>query len=695
MAIGAAERMGSVEPRESAREQELPLEAQSFEDIPNEGTPAEAGAGNWDKPTPPENRVSQDVVLNIPESGLFGVLDGAGGHGGGDIASRESAIAAYNHLGPELDATIALAKEFGHSQEIIDELILDALAQAVSEADERVVKATGGGRTTFSVAKQIDGRVYLLNLGDSRILRRSQKGHIESLTIDDSMLGQMVTSGTLTKEQFHAIDQAASKQELEDALAELDDGVASSVRFGLFQGNIVYNSIGGLGEKVSEHLDWSQRNKKDPQYSTITEFARSRAQVMDLNAGDRLIFASDGVLEPLRYKDIESAMVRSSSNEEAERNIQAAASGVTDGHRRKKYDDDKGVVVTEAYQPPESNETELDNDDAKQFSVLEMRQGQYDRSAQVTDRARERLAAIEGSASAVDVMQARVDVANAELVQADKAIELFEERQASNKRELKKLQEQQDPLILPGLEVRYVLEDEGGDIDFRGKVTGFDEETQKYNINVELLGTQEVDRFKLEAQQPFLTSVHGHELYPAHLTVEHRGKVRSVSAGYQQTEHGISKAIYQYTDEQGSVVRFEHDSSGHGQAMSEHFKRQAERGAELTTQIALFDDELATLKLRQERAADQLRNEENNLEAAKEGDRQQARERAEQAATTALATSGEAASSGAHISDKAKQRAEGLQPGVGNVQKMQAVQGPGSGGRKKRTFMDWIRGLPS
>ncbi len=120
------------------------------------------------------------------EPPLFVVADGLGGHQAGEVAS-----------GIAVDAVVELAPE---------ELDVDALADSVRVANERIIRAAheGVGRegmgTTVTAAVVRGTRIALAHAGDSRayLLR---DGRLDRLTHDHSVVGEMVRSGTLTEEE--------------------------------------------------------------------------------------------------------------------------------------------------------------------------------------------------------------------------------------------------------------------------------------------------------------------------------------------------------------------------------------------------------------------------------------------------------------------------------------------------------------
>lgn len=133
--------------------------------------------------------VNQDAALVSPESNLFGVADGIGGHQGGEVAS-------------------ALAVEI--VTELATEPILDNLIDAVRQANRRIFEKAGsdpalhGMGTTFVAIQLIDSpegdEVAWINVGDSR-LYLFRDDEVVQLSEDHSLVEELVRDGQLTPEE--------------------------------------------------------------------------------------------------------------------------------------------------------------------------------------------------------------------------------------------------------------------------------------------------------------------------------------------------------------------------------------------------------------------------------------------------------------------------------------------------------------
>lgn len=159
-------------------------------------------------------RINEDDWMARPETGLFAVADGMGGHSCGDVASG-MIVQALKALEPAPDARTMRAR------------VEAALVQV-----NRALQAGRGREISGStvVVLLICGRHYaVLWAGDSRVYRLRQ-GSFELLTRDHSAVQEMVDRGALTPEaaRGHPLSNritravgAAAELALEGAQGEL------------------------------------------------------------------------------------------------------------------------------------------------------------------------------------------------------------------------------------------------------------------------------------------------------------------------------------------------------------------------------------------------------------------------------------------------------------------------------------------
>ena len=139
-------------------------------------------------------KINQDYVFasELPVGklpNLFIVADGMGGHNAGDFASRFVA-----------NTVKELIENSAESEPIplIESAIRKSNALLREEASKKV--ELWGMGTTIVVATIIDGVVYVANVGDSRLYLIEPSG-MKQITLDHSLVEEMVRMGQLTKEE--------------------------------------------------------------------------------------------------------------------------------------------------------------------------------------------------------------------------------------------------------------------------------------------------------------------------------------------------------------------------------------------------------------------------------------------------------------------------------------------------------------
>ena len=128
------------------------------------------------------------VASEIPGGVLLAVADGAGGMGGGDVASRLA-----------IERLVEVCRESTESDPP------DLLRRAYEAANRAVREAAEGSEhpsmaTTLVTAIVREGRAWIANMGDSRAYL-VRGGEVTQLTEDDSLVAERVRAGLLTPEQ--------------------------------------------------------------------------------------------------------------------------------------------------------------------------------------------------------------------------------------------------------------------------------------------------------------------------------------------------------------------------------------------------------------------------------------------------------------------------------------------------------------
>ena len=127
---------------------------------------------------------SDDPVGNLPN--LYIVADGMGGHKAGDYASRyttQRMVASVSRSSGEKPVTI------------LQEAIATANKILIEEAAEDEAKRGMG--TTLVAATILDGKLYVANIGDSRLYVINRD--IRQITRDHSLVAEMVRIGEVNE----------------------------------------------------------------------------------------------------------------------------------------------------------------------------------------------------------------------------------------------------------------------------------------------------------------------------------------------------------------------------------------------------------------------------------------------------------------------------------------------------------------
>lgn len=132
---------------------------------------------------------NQDSPLFVPESELYGVADGMGGHQGGEVASAMAVDLTTRHVGVrDMDALVAAAV---------------AANRAIFERAGSQPELHGMG-TTLVAVQLVDGpdgdEIAWINVGDSRVYLL-RDGRLIQLSHDHSLVEDLVRDGQLTPDE--------------------------------------------------------------------------------------------------------------------------------------------------------------------------------------------------------------------------------------------------------------------------------------------------------------------------------------------------------------------------------------------------------------------------------------------------------------------------------------------------------------
>jgi len=178
--------------------------------------------------------------------GLFVVADGMGGH---DFGQEASHIAIQCMMQTVLHDVVASAS-------LTDTIIIELLVNGVEKANTAICqRCREWGKdmgTTLTAALVVDTKVYVVNVGDSRTYLYDDDNGLSQITLDHSLVANLVMAGVITSEEVYTHPDR----------------------------NKVYRS---LGNRDGVEVDWFTR---------------------DLRRGDSLLLCSDGLWEMVRDPDI-------------------------------------------------------------------------------------------------------------------------------------------------------------------------------------------------------------------------------------------------------------------------------------------------------------------------------------------------------------------------------------------------------
>ena len=136
---------------------------------------------------------NEDGALTHPR--LLAVADGMGGHAGGEVASSIALLVLARR------STVFLDQEI--DQDSADDLFnssIEDIDEALKEASDEDPDLAGLGTTLTSLFLR-NNQLALLHVGDSR-LYRIQGTKIEQLSIDHTVMHELLTAGTITEEDI-------------------------------------------------------------------------------------------------------------------------------------------------------------------------------------------------------------------------------------------------------------------------------------------------------------------------------------------------------------------------------------------------------------------------------------------------------------------------------------------------------------
>lgn len=132
---------------------------------------------------------NEDSMLDRPETGMWVVADGMGGHAAGDVASQMIVNSLKKvHEGISLDRYI----------DDIDDRLTEVNKKLIDKANESTKRTTIGSTVAMMLA--YDKYCIYFWAGDSR-LYRLRDGELRQMTTDHSQVEQYVEQGLITREE--------------------------------------------------------------------------------------------------------------------------------------------------------------------------------------------------------------------------------------------------------------------------------------------------------------------------------------------------------------------------------------------------------------------------------------------------------------------------------------------------------------
>jgi len=127
---------------------------------------------------------------------LFIVADGMGGHMAGEVASKEAVDAVVRYISENYE------KEASNVRSNLINLINESILYANKQIYEKSLSDLNlsGMGTTFAIALIHNESLYIGHVGDSRIYLL-RKNSLFQLTRDHSYVEELVSSGTITREE--------------------------------------------------------------------------------------------------------------------------------------------------------------------------------------------------------------------------------------------------------------------------------------------------------------------------------------------------------------------------------------------------------------------------------------------------------------------------------------------------------------
>lgn len=141
---------------------------------------------------------NEDAFLTDDALGLWVVADGMGGQAAGEIASRQAVETVHEMVQHGLARMSRPADAPPNYGRVLESAVQGATYMVFGMAEMDRTKSGMG--TTLSAMLHIEGKIYLAQVGDSRIYR-VRDGRAEQLTEDHTLVNWQIQQGLITAEE--------------------------------------------------------------------------------------------------------------------------------------------------------------------------------------------------------------------------------------------------------------------------------------------------------------------------------------------------------------------------------------------------------------------------------------------------------------------------------------------------------------
>ncbi|MES9899260.1 MAG: protein phosphatase 2C domain-containing protein [Sedimenticola sp.] len=182
-------------------------------------------------------KINEDACFERPESGLWVVADGMGGHSSGDLASSTIVTTLERLLLPDL---------LSDTVDLLEDNLQVINSQLLEEAMRRSGDTTIGSTVVILLAYETV--CLLLWVGDSRAYR-FRDGQLKQLTRDHTEVEELVEQGLLLRDD---VENHPSANIITRAVGAMDELIVDLVDYAILEGDIFLLCSDGLNKEVTD-----------------------------------------------------------------------------------------------------------------------------------------------------------------------------------------------------------------------------------------------------------------------------------------------------------------------------------------------------------------------------------------------------------------------------------------------------------